>query len=107
MNNYQDVKDKVMDLLNQIVVLTKSVPTPPNNASSDYGDTYLTSEYVDFEDQDDLEDRKVDLNVFPDAKSLDNAVYVTCVSQYAKRVVDGDEETANRNEEKYYSSACW
>lgn len=105
--NLNKIKTDVMDLLNQIIVLTKGLPDVPTQEDDYTGaEIMLTSDYVDFEDADDLEANGVDTKIFPDGETLDAAVYLTGVSAYCERVVDGDADSVAHNEKQYYTSNC-
>jgi hypothetical protein len=97
--NYAAVKEQVLELLNQIAILTKDVPEPQTYEDYNYREGYVTTSYLaDYGDDvsDSIDQSKVN----------DDAVYLYCVNNYVKRVIDGDAESASHNELQYYTSNC-
>src|SRR4051812_23524144 len=101
--NLKEVKANVMDLLNEIIILTKGLDEPQYAENYNYQLEAVTSskykelkeELADSEETDaeellDVEGEKL-------KKPNDDEVYLYLVGEYAKRVVDGDAESASYN----------
>lgn len=107
----QEIKVQVMDLLNQIVVLTKDVKNDaPTYENYNYQEVSLTSSDLNDYTDEDLEDKgvsKEDIAKYrANPQELDDKVYLCSVRSYVKRVVDGDASSAALNETQYYTSTC-
>lgn len=103
--NLNETKAQVMDLLNQIVLLTKEVKDVPTFEDYDYTTRPVTTSQLDYGDQDEILNQVgVTKEQLPE---LDTQAYLRAVGDYAKRVVDGKESSATYNEVKYYTSACY
>lgn len=102
--NAVETKKQVMDLLNQILILTKDVPKPQEFEDSDHFTHFVTTDLIsdyDLSDED-FEDQDIDRS-----KVNDDEVYLYAVSKYVKRVVDGNVSSATYNEKQYYNSTCY
>lgn len=108
-------KAEVMDLLNQIVVLTKGIKAV-DTGEEDYdtgrnisiSDVLSNFEYLDEEDKDDdsMYQKYGKLSEEEKQELLDQD-YLANVSAICKRVADGDAEAASYNEQQYYNSNCY
>lgn len=101
-NETQKIKAQVMDLLNQIVILTKDFPEAQTFEDGDYQTVMVTEDIINDYDDEDLKDMGIDKSKFNA-----DALYLRCVGDYAKRVVDGKTSRATHNEEQYYNSNCY
>lgn len=94
-------KAQVLDLLNQIAILTKDLPEPQTFENYNYVQTYVTKETLRDYSAEELEDKGIDpTNVD------DDSTYLYCIGNYVRRVLDGKVSSASYNEEQYYNSNC-
>lgn len=99
-------KKQVVELLNQIVILTQEVKEPQSIEDYNYNSKYVTSNVLSDLQDGDTESYVSDDNGKPIKEVDDDAVYLYCVNSYAKRVLAGDANDAAHNEDKYYTSTC-
>lgn len=110
--NLAEVKKNVQDLLNQIVILTSDLGLKPLQVVEvyDYKKQFLTQTRLAEKVHDRMSGgEESDLLNYSGGKLEpvnDTEVYLYCVRDYAKRVLNGDVEAAAYNEDKYYDSTC-
>jgi hypothetical protein len=101
-----ELKNQVMELLNQIVILTKGVKEPQQRENYNYQYEYITSDVLEDLKADSGDEEVLDVEGNPVTNVDDDQIYLYCVGKYAKRVIDGDASDAVHNENQYYNSNC-
>jgi hypothetical protein len=107
----KELKAEVMDLLNQIVILTKGIKAPESGVE-DYDCREVSVLDLMDHPEDYLEEDPEALAKWKglsknEKDELKMNVYLSSVHAMAKRVVDGKASSAEYNEKQYYNSNCY
>lgn len=106
MTNLNETKAQVLDLLNQIAILTKDVPEGPTYENYNYQTVPVTSDVLNDYSDEELEDMGIDKTKFPSPEELDNSVMLRSIGDYVQRVLKSP-MSAVHNETQYYNSNCY